>query len=101
MRQPNQTIDRLKSLEASLRAQGICGLHVFGSQARGQAEEESDVDVMFDIAPDARFSLFDQARIARQLSDVLHAKVDFVPRRSLHPLVKASAEAERITVFGT
>ena len=98
--QPNQTLNALKSLEASLRAQGVCGLHLFGSQARGQAAEASDVDVMFDIAPDARFSLFDQARIARQLSDVLHAKVDFVPRRSLHPLVKASAEAERITVFG-
>ena len=95
-----QTINRLKSLEPSLRAQGVCGLHLFGSQARGQAGEASDVDVMFDIAPDARFSLFDQARIARQLSDALRAKVDFVPRRSLHPLVKANAEAERITVFG-
>ncbi len=98
--QHNQTIDRLKSLEPSLRAQGVCGLHLFGSQARGDAAAASDVDVMFDLAPDACFSLFDQARIARQLSDVLNARVDFVPRRSLHPLVKASAEAERVTVFG-
>lgn len=98
--QPNQTIDRLKSLEPSLRAQGVCGLHLFGSQARGDAVAVSDVDVMFDIAPEARFSLFDQARIARQLSDLLHVKVDFVPRRSLHPLVKARAEAECVTVFG-
>ena len=90
----NQTLDTLKSLEASLRAQSVCGLHVFGSQARGQAGEASDLDVMFDIAPNARFSLFDQTRIARQLSDVLHAKVDFVPRRSLHPVVMANAEAE-------
>ena len=94
------TLARLKAQELSLRAQGVCGLHLFGSRARGQAEDASDVDVMFDIAPDARFSLFDQARIARQLSDVLRAKVDFVPRRSLHPLVKAGAEADKITVFG-
>lgn len=98
--QPNQTLDALKSPKASLRAQGVFGLHLFGSQARGQAKDASDVDVMFDIVPDARFSLFNQARIARQLSDVLDAKVDFVPRRSLHPLVKASAGAERITAFG-
>jgi len=97
---PTQTIDSLKALEQSLRAQGVCGLHVFGSQARGEAGAASDIDVMFDIAPGARFSLFDQARIARQLSETLNANVDFVPRRSLHPLVKASAEAERITVFG-
>jgi uncharacterized protein len=97
---PSQTIDTLKTLEPSLRAQGVCGLYVFGSEARGDVMPSSDVDVMFDIAPNVRFSLFDQARIARQLSEVLHVKVDFVPRRSLHHLVKASAEAERITVFG-
>ncbi len=55
---------------------------------------------MFDIAPDARFSLFDQARIARELSELLQVNVDFVPRRSLHPLVKVKAEAERVTIFG-
>jgi uncharacterized protein len=54
---------------------------------------------MFDIAADVRFSLFDQARISRELSEALQAKVDFVPRRALHPLVKARAESERITVF--
>lgn len=95
-----QAIEALKPFEPDLRAQGVCGLHLFGSLARGEAVESSDVDLMFDLAPGARFSLFDQARIARQLGDALHARVDFVPRRSLHPLVKASAEAERVTVFG-
>jgi uncharacterized protein len=90
---------RLKSFEPELRAQGICGLYLFGSQARGDAKVQSDIDLMFDIAADVRFSLFDQARISRKLSEALHANVDFVPRRSLHPLVKAKAEAERIAVF--
>lgn len=93
-------LTKLKSLEPSLRAQGVCGLHVFGSQVRKTASAASDIDLMFDIAPDARFSLFDQARIARELSEVLKTKVDFVPRRSLHPLVRAKAESDRITIFG-
>ncbi len=98
---PNtQTFDVLKSLEPSLRVQGVCGLHVFGSQVHGTVSPSSDIDLMFDIAPDARFSLFDQARITRELSELLKIKVDFVPRRSLHPLVKAKAEAERVTIFG-
>lgn len=96
----SQTLSQLKALELDLRAQGVCGLYLFGSRARGEGRVESDVDLMFDIAPDVRFSLFDQARISRQLGEALHAKVDFVPRRSLHPLVKAKAESERITVFG-
>ena len=93
-------LDTLKALEPNLRAQGVCGLHIFGSRAREDAGPASDLDLMFDIAPGARFSLFDQARIARQLSEMLHTKVDFVPRRSLHPLVKSKADAERVTIFG-
>jgi uncharacterized protein len=77
-----------------------CVLHGFGSQARNAATSASDFDLMFDIAPDVRFILFDQARIARQLGEALQANVDFVPRRSLHPLVKPKAEAERIAIFG-
>ncbi len=78
----------------------MCGLYLFGSYARDTATPTSDIDLMFDIDAQAKFSLFDQARIARQLSETLHAKVDLVPRRSLHPLVKAKAEAERVTIFG-
>lgn len=98
--QHEPAVTKLKQLEPALRAQGISGLHVFGSLARGEATSKSDVDLMFDIAPDARLSLFDQARLARELGEVLQAKVDLVPRRALHPIVKARAEAERIQVFG-
>jgi uncharacterized protein len=93
------TIAQLKSLEPQLRADGVCALYLFGSMARGDNAEESDVDLIFDIAPDTHFSLFDQARISRQLSEMLDAKVDFIPRRSLHPLIKTQVEAEKRTVF--
>lgn len=96
---PRQTLDALKSLEPNLRAQGVSALYVFGSVARGEAGPDSDVDLLFDIAPDVRFSLFDQARISRQLSGLLETKVDFVPRRALHPVIKARVEAEKLTVF--
>lgn len=93
-------LSQLKAQEHNLRSQGVCGLYLFGSQARNEATAGSDIDLMFDISPDVRFSLFDQARITRQLSDVLQTQVDFVPRRSLHPLVRVKAESERIMVFG-
>lgn len=95
----NLAFEKLKSLESSLRAQGVCGLYVFGSQARNSATPTSDFDIMFDITPDVRFSLFDQARISRELGEILQTNVDFVPRRSLHPLVKLQAEIERVTIF--
>jgi uncharacterized protein len=97
--QTQSTIDKLKALEPSLRKDGISALYVFGSYARGEQTEKSDVDLLFDISPDVRFSLFDQARISRQLSDFLNTKVDFVPRRAIHPFIKARVEAEKVTVF--
>jgi uncharacterized protein len=90
----------LKSFEPVLREQGVCALYLFGSAARGEAGPQSDIDLMFDISPDAKFSLFDQARISRQLSEKLHAKVDFIPRRSLHPWIRSRVEAEQVKVFG-
>jgi uncharacterized protein len=93
------TLKRLRSIEPQLRNDGVCALYLFGSVAREEDHEKSDVDLIFDIAPDVHFSLFDQARIGRQLSEILHAKVDFIPRRALHPIIKARVEAEKKTVF--
>ncbi len=96
----HSTLTQLKKLEPQLRKDGVCALYLFGSVARGDNDEQSDIDLIFDIAPDARFSLFDQARIGRQLSEILHAKVDFISRGSLHPRIKYRVEAEKIKVFG-
>lgn len=96
----SHTLAALKSFEADLREQGVCALYVFGSIARGEAGPNSDIDLSFDIAPDVKFSLFDQARIAHDLSEALGAKVDFVPRSEIHPYIRARVEAEHVKVFG-
>lgn len=95
----HSALDKLKSLEPLLRKDGVSALYLFGSYARGEATEASDVDLLFDIEAGFRFSLFDQARISRQLSEFLEVKVDFVPRRALHPVIKDQVEAEKVTVF--
>jgi uncharacterized protein len=92
-------LNRLKSIEPQLRRDGVCALYLFGSVARGDFDAESDVDLIFDIAPGSHFSLFDQARIKRELSELLRTEVDFIPRRALHPYIKARVEAEKVTVF--
>lgn len=94
------TLHQLKLLEADLRAKGVCALYLFGSVARGEAEADSDVDLSFDILPGAKFSLFDQAQIMCDLTEVLGTKVDLVPRRAIHAYIRARVEAEQIKVFG-
>lgn len=91
----------LRSLEPSLRGQGLAHLYLFGSVARGDANSDSDVDVAFDVQPEVelKFSLIDQSRITRQIAAALNAKVDFVERAYLRPRIAKSAAEDMVQVF--
>lgn len=53
----DELIQRIKTLEREIRAEGVEHLAIFGSRARGDALATSDLDVIIDIQPGARFSL--------------------------------------------
>lgn len=95
-------ITRLKAMEPELRSAGLGALYLFGSRARGEERPDSDVDLAFDLAPEAemRFTLLDQAALINRLCDVLHTDVDFVGRRNLRPRIRERFDAEAVRVFG-
>lgn len=82
---PSRALDllrRRKSLiERLARANRIRSVRVFGSVARGDETEESDIDLLVDPEPDA--SLFDLAQFELDLEALLERPVDVVSRRSL------------------
>ena len=80
---------RLRLMEDELRREGLSALYLFGSVARDDASEASDVDLLFDVPPEVRFSLFDQARIRSEIADRLNAGVDLVPIEALRPGLRA------------
>ena len=90
---------RLRPLEQALRSQGLSALFLFGSVARDEASEASDVDLLFDVPQDVRFSLFDQARVQNAIEDELCVGVDLVPLEALRPTVRARVEADLVRVF--
>ena len=94
-----EAIIRLKPLEHRLRARGINALYLFGSTARDEAGDASDLDLLFETDPAYRFSLFDQADIMIELSDQLQTKVDFVPRKGLKPYIRRHVETDLVQVF--
>ncbi len=76
---------RLATVSAELRAAGLSALYLFGSQARGDATAESDIDLAFDVSEEAnaRFSLIDQAQLQLRLEELMGRKVDFFERSAL------------------
>lgn len=76
----DETIRRLRAEAETLRAQGVMRLSLFGSTARDEAQADSDVDLLVDVAEPQRFSLFDLVGVEQHLTDVLgrpaHVLVD-------------------------
>lgn len=75
---------------------GVTSLRLFGSVARNEASEGSDVDILVDFAAPPSFSQFMKLRIF--LEDLLGARVDLVTERGLRDRVRPYVESEAIRV---
>ena len=65
---------------------GACNVRLFGSAARGEADEDSDVDLLVDLEPGR--TLFDLGAFLMDLQDLLGRKVDLVTEAALHWYIK-------------
>jgi len=65
------------------RKHGIRKLSFFGSVLREDFRPESDVDVLVELEPDARPTLFDMSRMQDELQLILGHRVDLVSRRGV------------------
>lgn len=75
----------LAAMEEVLRKEGVAALALFGSVVRGEAQADSDVDVLIDIDPKAKFSLLDHVGVQLLIEDRLNRKVDVALRSGLRP----------------
>lgn len=75
------------------RRYGVARLEVFGSVTRGDARPDSDVDVMYELAPGATLGWEIEA-LADELSEALGRTVDLVSRNALHERLREAVLAE-------
>lgn len=85
---------RAAQLRAALEPLGALDIRVFGSVARSEDTEGSDVDLLVDIAPNV--GMFALLRMQREAEAILGRTVDLVPRSGLKPDVADSALREAI-----
>src|SRR5947209_7330964 len=84
----------------ALHARGVRHAALFGSVARGQAREDSDLDILVELDPDAKIDIFDYAGIRRYIAELFATdSVDVVDRAALKPHVRPSAESDAIYAF--
>ncbi|MCL4362745.1 nucleotidyltransferase family protein, partial [Candidatus Parvarchaeota archaeon] len=81
-----------------LKEHGIRKAAVFGSFARGDFDDKSDVDFLIE-PPDGKFSLLDLAGVKVDLEEVLGRKVDLVLYRSIYEPIKGRILKEQIILY--
>lgn len=64
-------------------------LSIFGSALSG-GREDSDVDLLVEFEPTAEIGFIALSRMQRELSTLLHRKVDLVPKRGLKAAIRES-----------
>lgn len=92
-------LEALRAHERELRQLGVSHAAVFGSVARGQARNDSDVDVLVDLDPECPMGIFEYARLKIYMNEILDGSVDVVNRRTLKPLLRDSILRDVVHAF--
>ena len=94
----DEAINQLKQHEADLKRLGVEHLYMFGSTARGEAKDDSDVDLFFDYER-GKLGLFELMDVKEYAANILGRKVDIMTRDSLHMTLRKTIEATAVRVF--
>jgi predicted nucleotidyltransferase len=79
------TIEQIKELvEPIAKKYNLKALWMFGSYARGEATEDSDVDILINYTDSKVVSMFDLARFNDQIEEIIKKKVDIVSTDGLY-----------------
>lgn len=80
----NEIIAILKEHKPALYAKyPLSELGLFGSYARGDNNEDSDIDILVDFK--SRIDGFEYIRLAHEFEDLFNHKIDIVSRRAIKP----------------
>lgn len=77
---------------------GVKHAALFGSYARGDATEESDIDLLIEFKGKKK-SLLDLVGLKLLLEEKLKHKVDLITYNSLHPLLRDHILSEQVIIL--
>jgi predicted nucleotidyltransferase len=95
----SEALETLRRSELARRERGVKHAALFGSVARGENRSGSDIDIMIEIDPEARVTVFDYVSIKEYIAQLFDGPVDVVNREGLKPCVRPAAMADMIYAF--
>lgn len=106
MKEPTAATLRLRAaftahrgrVDQLLERYGATHPRLFGSVARGEAREDSDLDLLVDLTPGAGNELLRVSGLAEELGELLGVRVDVVAAPLLRDGVSATALGDAVAV---
>ena len=93
-------IEKIKEIAVPILKQyGVEKASVFGSYARGDQNQDSDIDILIEYAPNARKSLLVRARIINELKKALQRDVDVITKNSLSRFMRDQVLREKRVIM--
>jgi predicted nucleotidyltransferase len=93
-----EAINLLKQHEAEFRQLGVEHLYLFGSTARNESGDDSDIDLFFDHAK-GQLGLYELMDVKERAKEILGRPTDIMTRASLHPALRQRIEEAALLVF--
>jgi predicted nucleotidyltransferase len=78
----------MEDITAFCKRYHVRELALFGSAAKGKLRKGSDIDLLVEFEPDAQVGFITLSRMQRELSNLIHRKVDLVPKGGLKPILR-------------
>jgi len=94
-----EIVAKLESLRPKFEAEGVEHLAIFGSRARGDHTESSDLDLLIDAAPSRKFSILNLVGVEHIVADSTGLPANAFMRRSLDAAFKRSISSEIVEIF--
>jgi hypothetical protein len=91
-----QIIKRIQAHQTRLAELGVASLSLFGSVARGDSTEDSDIDLLVRFDGRANFDRYMDLKLF--LEDLLGQRVDLVTEQALREEVRAHVERDLLRV---
>ena len=78
----------IKEITALCKRYNVRELAVFGSAVKNKLRSDSDIDLLVEFEPDAQVGFITLFRMQRELSGLMHRKVDLVSKGGLKPILR-------------
>jgi predicted nucleotidyltransferase len=89
---------KLQIIQDYFKTRPVLKAYLFGSYVRGQADKQSDIDILVELDYSQRIGLgFVQMQI--DLQDMLQTKVDLISSNSLSKYIKPLIDSEKELIY--